>query len=220
MQRLAERIVLSVILIACAAACSSRASSASTSPAPASATETKPFPASETPAAAGATPSEGAPVIDHQVQTLQGETIKLDQFRGKALLIVNTASECGYTPQYEGLQKIYDKYQARGLVVIGFPSNDFGAQEPGSAEDIATFCKKNYGVTFPIMAKVHAKGPEIAPVYKTLTQDTPEGIKGDVKWNFTKFLVDPTGKIVARFEPKVTPESPELTGAIENVLPQ
>ncbi len=219
MQKLAERIVLSVVLIAFAAACGAK-SSASTSPTPASATETSMLPAAETQAAASPTPSEGGPVIDHQVQTLQGDTIKLDKFRGKALLIVNTASECGYTPQYEGLQKIHDKYQARGLVVIGFPSNDFGAQEPGSSEDIATFCKKNYGVTFPIMAKVHAKGPEIAPVYKTLTQDTPEGIKGDVKWNFTKFLVDPTGKIVARFEPKVTPESAELTGAIENVLPQ
>jgi glutathione peroxidase len=157
-------------------------------------------------------------VIDHTVQTLQGETIKLDKFRGSALLIVNTASECGFTPQYEGLQKVYETYKDRGLVVVGFPSNDFGGQEPGSADEIATFCKKNYGVSFPMMAKVHARGPEIAPVYKTLTQDTGEGIKGDVKWNFTKFLVDKTGKVVARFEPNVKPESPELTAAIENVL--
>ena len=159
-------------------------------------------------------------MIDHQVQTLQGETIKLDKFRGNVLLIVNTASECGYTPQYEGLEKIYEKYKSRGLVVVGFPSNDFGQQEPGSAQDIEAFCKKNYGVTFPMMAKVHAKGPEIAPIYKTLSQDTPEGIKGEVKWNFTKFLVDPNGKVVQRFEPKVTPDSAELTGAIEKLLPR
>jgi glutathione peroxidase len=171
-------------------------------------------------ASASSHATQGDPVIDHQVQTLQGETIKLDKYRGSALLVVNTASECGYTPQYDGLEKIYEKYKDRGLVVIGFPSNDFGQQEPGSSEDIATFCKKNYGVTFPMMAKVHAKGPEIAPVYKALSQDTGEGIRGEVKWNFTKFLVDPQGKVVARFEPKVTPESAELTSAIEKVLPR
>jgi glutathione peroxidase len=162
----------------------------------------------------------GSPVIDHTVQTLGGETIQLSKFRGKALLIVNTASECGYTPQYAGLERLYEKYKDRGLVVIGFPSNDYGAQEPGSAEEIASFCKKNYGVTFPMMAKVHAKGSEIAPVYKTLTQETPDGIRGDVKWNFTKFLVDPTGQVVARFESKIDPESAELVGAVEKALPK
>ena len=159
-------------------------------------------------------------MIDHQVQTLQGETISLSKYRGSVLLVVNTASECGYTPQYAGLEKVYEKYKDRGLVIVGFPSNDFGQQEPGSAQEIATFCQKNYGVTFPMMAKVHAKGPEIAPLYKTLTQDTPEGIKGEVKWNFTKFLVDKDGKVVARFESKVTHESPEVTGAIEKLLPR
>ena len=104
-------------------------------------------------------------MIDHQVQTLQGETISLSKYRGSVLLVVNTASECGYTPQYAGLEKVYEKYKDRGLVVVGFPSNDFGAQEPGSAQEIATFCQKNYGVTFPMMAKVHAKGPEIAPAH-------------------------------------------------------
>ena len=159
-------------------------------------------------------------MIDHQVQTLQGETISLSKYRGSVLLVVNTASECGFTPQYAGLEKVYEKYKDRGLVIVGFPSNDFGQQEPGSAQEIATFCQKNYGVTFPMMAKVHAKGPEIAPLYKSLTQDTPEGIKGEVKWNFTKFLVDKDGKVVARFESKVTPESPEVTGAIEKLLPR
>ncbi len=201
-----------------AAACGSK----STSTPSASVKTTSPMApaAAEAPPEPAPTPPQGELVIDHQVQTLQGETIKLDKFRGNVLLIVNTASECGYTPQYQGLEKIYEKYKARGFVIVGFPSNDFGQQEPGTAEDIKTFCEKNYGVTFPMMAKVHAKGPEIAPIYKTLTQDTPEGIKGDVKWNFTKFLVDKDGKVVARFESKVTPESAEVTGAIEKLLPR
>lgn len=159
-------------------------------------------------------------MIDHTVQTLKGETVALSSYRGKALLIVNTASECGYTPQYDGLEKLYETYRDRGLVVLGFPSNDFGGQEPGSAEEIGAFCRKNYGVTFPLFAKVHAKGAEIAPLYKTLTQDTGAGIKGDVRWNFTKFLVDPKGDVVARFEPKVEPGSHELVAAVEKVLPR
>jgi glutathione peroxidase len=191
------------------------------SPAPVAAAEPAPAPApAAAPTAPTAPTAQGEPVIDHQVQTLQGETISLSKYRGSVLLVVNTASECGFTPQYAGLEKVYEKYKDRGLVIVGFPSNDFGQQEPGSAQEIATFCQKNYGVTFPMMAKVHAKGPEIAPLYKTLTQDTPEGIKGEVKWNFTKFLVDKDGKVVARFESKVTPESPEVTGAIEKLLPR
>jgi glutathione peroxidase len=158
-------------------------------------------------------------VLAHKVQSLDGQEVDLGAYRGKALLIVNTASKCGYTPQYASLQKLYDTYKARGLVVLGFPSNDFGGQEPGSATEIAQFCQKNYGVTFPMMAKVHAKGPEIAPVYRTLTQETGEGIRGDVKWNFTKFLVDPQGRIVRRFEPDAEPTSPELKAAVEAVLP-
>jgi glutathione peroxidase len=165
-----------------------------------------------------ATDAEGA-VVNQTVTSLNGKTVNLSDYRGKTLLIVNTASECGYTPQYAGLQSLYDKYKDRGLVIVGFPSNDFGGQEPGGAEEIATFCKKNYGVTFPMMSKVHAKGPEISPVYKTLTQDTPEGIRGEVKWNFTKFLIDPQGKVVARFEPKVEPQSPEIADAVEKNLP-
>jgi glutathione peroxidase len=183
-------------------------------------TSPPPSPATVAPSVQSAPAVQGEPVIDHQVQTLQGETIKLDKFRGNAMLIVNTASECGFTPQYKGLEAVYEKYKDRGFVIVGFPSNDFGGQEPGSAEQIKSFCEKNYGVTFPLMAKVHAKGPEIAPIYKTLTQDTPAGIKGDVKWNFTKFLIDKDGKVVARFEPNVTPDSKEVSEAIEKILPR
>jgi len=159
-------------------------------------------------------------VIEHTVQTLKGETVALSTYRGKALLIVNTASECGYTPQYDGLEKLYQAYKDRGLVVLGFPSNDFGGQEPGTAEEIGAFCRKNYGVTFPLFAKVHAKGAEIAPLYKTLTEDTGAGIRGEVRWNFTKFLVDPKGDVVARFEPKVEPQARELVAAVEKALPR
>ncbi len=171
-------------------------------------------------AAPAAGPEGKGPVIDHVVKSLSGEDVDLKQFRGKALLIVNTASECGYTPQYAGLETLFETYKARGLVVVGFPCNDFGGQEPGSAGEIATFCKKNYGVTFPMMAKVHAKGPEQAPLYRTLTAEGPEPFRGEVKWNFTKFLVDTDGRIVGRFEPKVEPGAPELAKAIEAVLPR
>jgi glutathione peroxidase len=134
------------------------------------------------------------------------------------MLIVNTASKCGYTPQYEGLQKLFERYGDRGLVVIGFPSNDFGNQEPGTAAEIGAFCKRNYGVTFPMMAKVHTKGPDQAPVYRSLTTETTEGIRGEVKWNFTKFLVDRDGRVVARFEPGVKPLDDQITSAIEALL--
>src|SRR4051812_41153691 len=149
-------------------------------------------------ALSAAAAAEGKTVtIDHEMKSITGETVKLSSYRGKALLIVNTASECGFTPQYDGLEKLWEKYKDRGLVVIGVPSNDFGAQEPGTEKQIQEFCKVRYGVTFPLMSKVHAKGPEIAPLFKTLTQDTP-GLEGEVKWNFTKFLIDAEGKPVAR----------------------
>lgn len=157
--------------------------------------------------------------IDHQMQDLAGENVSLSDYRGKALLIVNVASECGYTPQYTGLQKLWETYRDRGLVVLGVPSNDFGGQEPGSSEEIRNFCDTRYRVTFPMMAKVHAKGPDIAPLYKSLTEETGDGIAGEVRWNFTKFLVDPEGRPVARFEPKVDPLAPELVEAVERVLP-
>ena len=177
----------------------------------------------------GAEPSEAAAqsageaarpaVVDHTVETLEGESLDLGSFRGRPMLIVNTASKCGYTPQYASLQKLHETYGERGLAVLGFPSNDFGNQEPGTAEEIGAFCRLNYGVSFPMMAKVHTKGPEQAPLYRTLTAETGEGLRGEVRWNFTKFLVDADGRIVARFEPGVDPMDAQVTSAVEKLLP-
>ncbi len=157
-------------------------------------------------------------IIDHTVMTLGGEMLDLRSFRGRPMLIVNTASECGYTPQYAGLQKLHETYHEQGLVVIGFPSNDFGNQEPGTAQEIATFCRINYGVTFPMMAKVHTKGPKQAPIYRTLTAETDESFRGEIRWNFTKFLVDPEGRVAARFESGTEPLDERMTSAIEAML--
>ncbi|MEZ4381841.1 MAG: glutathione peroxidase [Nannocystaceae bacterium] len=165
-------------------------------------------------------PAADGPVITHVVETLDGTQQDLGELRGKAVLIVNTASECGFTPQYAKLQELYGRYKDRGLVVLGFPSNDFGAQEPGDADAIKSFVQSEYAVDFPMMAKVHAKGPEIAPIYKTLTEETGEGLRGEVKWNFTKFLIDPEGKVVARFESPVDPMSDEVVSAVEKALPK
>ena len=153
------------------------------------------------------------------VARLSGEEMSMDAYRGKVLLIVNTASRCGLTPQYAGLEALWQRFGERGLVVLGFPSNDFGGQEPGDAKAIKEFVTSKFAVDFPMMAQIHAKGPEIAPLYKALTEDTPEVIKGEVKWNFTKFLVDPSGKVVARFDSPVEPMGPELTAAVEKALP-
>jgi glutathione peroxidase len=157
-------------------------------------------------------------VIDQTVVSLEGEPVDLSQFRGRPMLIVNTASKCGYTPQYEGLQELYDRYGERGLVVLGFPSNDFGNQEPGAAEEIANFCRLNYGVTFPMMAKVHTKGPDQAPIYQMLTTESAEEFRGEVQWNFTKFLIDGDGRVVARFDSAVEPLDPQITAAVEALL--
>lgn len=210
-----RRMLRSLALLALVLACNAPA------PAPAPA---QPGPAEAPPAAAAAaTPAPPAqiagPVLDHVVETIDGGQQKLADLRGKAVLIVNTASQCGLTPQYAKLQELYGRYKDRGLVILGFPSNDFGEQEPGDAAEIKEFVTSKYAVDFPMMAKVHAKGPDIAPLYKTLTEDTPEGIRGEIQWNFTKFLVDPEGRVVARFEPKVDPLAPEVTAAIERVLP-
>ena len=142
----------------------------------------------------------------------------LKSFRGRPMLIVNTASKCGYTPQYAGLQELYERYGEGDLVVIGFPSNDFGNQEPGTAEEIGNFCRLNYGVTFPMMAKVHTKGPNQAPVYRTLTTESEEDFRGEIRWNFTKFLVDQEGRVVARFESAVEPLDDKITSAIDALL--
>jgi glutathione peroxidase len=162
-----------------------------------------------------ATPSG---IVNHTVQSLTGETVDLTSFRGRPMLIVNTASKCGYTPQYAGLQELYERYGEGDLVVIGFPSNDFGNQEPGTAEEIGNFCRLNYGVTFPMMAKVHTKGPNQAPVYTTLTSESAEDFQGEIRWNFTKFLIDQDGRVVERFESGVDPLDDQVISAIDALL--
>ncbi|MGB1275519.1 MAG: glutathione peroxidase [Nannocystaceae bacterium] len=172
----------------------------------------------QTPAkSAVAAPTE-SPTLDHTIVNIDGEEQSMADYRGKVALVVNTASECGFTPQYEGLEQLHKKYNERGLVVLGFPSNDFGGQEPGSEAEIKTFCQQKFQVSFPMFAKVHARGPEVHPLYKTLSEQTPEGVRGAVKWNFTKFLVDREGKVIARFEPNVKPLDDELTKAVEAAL--
>ena len=158
-------------------------------------------------------------MIDHTVKTLDGEEISLARYRGKTLLIVNTASQCGLTPQYEQLEALQQKYASRGFMVLGFPCNDFGSQEPGSAEEIKTFCSSKYQVSFPLFEKVRALGDK-SPLYKTLTEEVDPALRGEIKWNFTKFLVDSNGHVVARFEPLVKPLDPQVTAQIEKLLPQ
>ncbi|MEM7156968.1 MAG: glutathione peroxidase [Myxococcota bacterium] len=159
------------------------------------------------------------PVLDQTVKMLDGSDKKLSDYRGKALLVVNTASECGYTPQYAGMQKLYGEYKDRGLEVLAFPSNDFGAQEPGTPEQIREFVDDNYSVEFAMFDKVSTKGPDQSPVYQMLTEQTGEGLTGEIEWNFTKFIVDPEGRVVARFGSKVEPNDPKLIEALEKVLP-
>lgn len=143
----------------------------------------------------------------------------LANFQGKVMLIVNVASKCGFTPQYEGLEAVYEKYKDQGFVIVGFPANNFMAQEPGTNEEIKTFCSTKYNVKFPLYSKISVKGDDKAPLYQFLTdQAANPKTGGEIKWNFTKFLVDRNGKIVARFESPVKPESPEVTSAIEKAL--
>lgn len=160
-----------------------------------------------------------SPLIAHEVRDITGKKVSLADYRGKEVMIVNTASQCGFTPQYAKLQELYGKYKDKGFEVLAFPSNDFGGQEPGSPDEIAKFVDSKFGVDFQMFDKVHAKGPEIDPLYRTLTEETPDGIRGEVKWNFTKFIVDPEGKVVARFNTKVDPMAPEVIEAVEKHLP-
>ena len=155
-------------------------------------------------------------VSDITVKTINGESKSLTEYAGNVLLIVNVASYCGYTPQYAGLEQLNQKYRESGLRILGFPSNDFGAQEPGSNSEIVQFCTKNYGVTFDLFDKVHAKGSEQHPLYVRLTNAVEPS--GDVAWNFEKFLVNKQGEVVARFKSSVKPDSPELIAAIEREL--
>lgn len=154
----------------------------------------------------------GTSIYDFKVSGLDGKEIDFSKFKGKKVLVVNTASKCGYTPQYADLQKLYDKYQNK-LVIVGFPANNFGEQEPGTNEDIGAFCKKNYGVTFPMAEKVSVTGEDAHPLFKYLAEEaTKQGTAAPVvKWNFTKFLIDEKGKLVKVFPSKVNPMSEEIT---------
>ena len=156
-------------------------------------------------------------IYKYTAANLAGEEVSLETWRGRVLLIVNTASECGFTPQYAGLEELYRKHEAAGLTVLGFPCNQFGAQEPGDAAQIGAFCQKNYGVTFPMFAKVDVKGPGAHQLFQYLTQAKP-GILGTeaIKWNFTKFLIDRDGDPVARYAPQTKPE--ELEAPISKLL--
>jgi glutathione peroxidase len=158
-------------------------------------------------------------VLDFTLNSIDGKPAPLSQYQGKVVLIVNVASRCGYTPQYEGLERVYEKYKDQGFVILGFPANNFGGQEPGTNEEIKTFCSSKYSVKFPLYTKISVKGDDINPLYKFLTdKQANPATGGDIKWNFTKFLVGKDGKVIARFEPAVTPESAEVTGAIEKAL--
>lgn len=166
---------------------------------------------------AAAAPSS---VLDYTVKDIDGKDVKLgEKYSGKVLVIVNTASNCGYTPQYEDLEAVYKKYHEQGLEVLAFPSNDFGGQEPGTEADIKKFCSTKYNVTFPLFSKVPVKGDAKTPLYGFLT-DTAKNPStgGEIKWNFTKFLVGRDGKVIARYEPKTKPGDAEVTGAIEKAL--
>ncbi len=154
-----------------------------------------------------------ASVHDFTMNSIDGKAQPLAAFKGKAVLIVNVASKCGYTPQYKGLEALYQKYKGQGLVIVGVPANNFGAQEPGSDNEIKTFCERNYKVTFPMMSKVSVKGADITPLYAMLTKTG-----GDVKWNFTKFLVGKDGQVLKRFESNVDPESADLIKAVEEAI--
>jgi glutathione peroxidase len=158
-------------------------------------------------------------IYDFTLNSIDGEATSLSKLRGKTVLLVNVASRCGFTPQYAALEKVYEQFKDRGLVIVGIPANNFGGQEPGTNQEIKTFCSTKYHVTFPMMAKVSVKGDDIAPLYRFLTdKGANPATGGDIQWNFTKFLIDPNGRPVARFEPNVPPDHPEVTAAIEKEL--
>ena len=156
-------------------------------------------------------------IHEFTLSSIDGKAAPLSEYKGKVVLLVNVASRCGLTPQYAGLEALYRKYKDRGLVVLGFPANNFGSQEPGTNEEIKQFCSRKYDVTFPMYSKISVKGDDQAPLYQFLT-DAATDTGGEIKWNFTKFLAGRDGRILARFEPKVTPDSPEVIAAIEKAL--
>jgi glutathione peroxidase len=158
-------------------------------------------------------------VYDFTLNSIDGQPTPLSSYKGKVVMLVNVASRCGFTPQYTALESTYEKFKDKGFVIVGIPANNFGAQEPGTNAEIKTFCSSKYNVTFPMMAKVSVKGDDKTPLYQYLTDKSANpSTGGDIQWNFTKFLVGRDGQIVARFEPKVTPDAPEVTAAIEKAL--
>lgn len=158
-------------------------------------------------------------VLDFTLDSIDGSETPLRQFQGKVLLLVNTASKCGLTPQYKALEEVYRRYQERGLVILGFPANNFLGQEPGSDAQIKEFCLINYGVSFPMFSKISVLGKDIHPLYRFLTgKETNPAFAGKIAWNFTKFLVDRKGEVVARFEPRTVPDDPQVIAAIEKAL--
>lgn len=158
-------------------------------------------------------------VFDFTLNSIDGQPTPLSSYKGKVVLLVNVASRCGFTPQYTALEVLYEKYKDRGFVIVGIPANNFGAQEPGTNQEIKTFCSSKYHVTFPMMAKVSVKGSDITPLYQFLTdKNANPKTGGEIGWNFTKFLVDGNGKVAARFDSAVEPDSPQVAEAIEKAL--
>jgi glutathione peroxidase len=166
--------------------------------------------------ACGLAVAHGATPLAGEMKGIDGKPVDLAAYKGKVVLVVNVASRCGYTGQYAGLQKLYDSQKDKGLVILGFPANDFGAQEPGSDAQIAEFCSAKYGVTFPMFAKITVKGPDKAPLYKSLTEAADP--KGEVSWNFEKFLIGKDGAVIGRFKSGVAPDDAKLVQAIEAAL--
>lgn len=167
----------------------------------------------------GASAAPEASVLDFTMKRLDGTEQKLGDYRGQVLLLVNVASKCGLTPQYDGLEALYEKYRTRGFAVLGFPANDFAGQEPGSDGEIASFCRSTYGVEFPMFSKITVKGEGQHPLYRKLTS-LPAPVGGEVQWNFQKYLVDRRGEVVAKFDPRTAPDDPGLVAKIEELLGQ
>ena len=165
------------------------------------------------------TPPKEKSMYEFAMKDIDGQDVKLDAYKGKVVMIVNTASKCGLTPQYEGLQALYDRYKDKGFTILGFPANNFMGQEPGTEKEIKEFCTLKYKVTFPMFSKISVKGTDQHPFYTFLTnKETDPGFDGDITWNFEKFVADKNGKIIARFSPKTLPDDPKVAETIENAL--
>ena len=179
----------------------------------------KAFPLLAVSVLAAASGLQAASVYDYTLKTIDGQPLPLASLKGKVVMLVNVASRCGYTPQYAGLESLYEKHKDQGFVIVGIPANNFGSQEPGTNAEIKTFCKSKYDVKFPMASKVSVKGSDTAPLYQYLIgKDTDPKASGEIQWNFTKFLVGRDGKILARFEPAVAPTDPALNTALEKAL--